>query len=185
MKLQFVVLLSLAAASLLMGVACGLTDDGAAKPTPSGQPDDLVGNPLPELTGENLTGTGTARLSSFKGAPLVVAIWLNACPDCQKVMPELQALADRLRSVKFVSVAIDEKEANGSGPKGYETPRAFVATAKLTMPAILVPRITTDAAFNLHRIPSVFLVDSSGVIAKTFVWPFSTADVETAAKELK
>ncbi len=53
------------------------------------------------------------------------------------------------------------------------------------MPSILVPRATADKAFNLYRIPTIFLVDSSGVVAKTFVWPFTTADVETAAMSLK
>ncbi len=172
-------------ATLLALGACGGDDDKEVIPTPSVIPDQLVGKQLPEAIGDNLTGTGTAKLRSFKGTPMVVPIWLNACPDCQKAMPELQSLAGRLTSVKFVSLAIDDKKANGSGPKGYETPKAFVNTAGITMPALLVARAELDAAFNLYRIPTVFLVDSSGVIVKAFVWPFTTAEIEAAAVALK
>jgi thiol-disulfide isomerase/thioredoxin len=170
--------------SLFAAVACG--DDGeVVDQTPTTNPQELIGRALPDVTGENLTGTGEAQLSSFEGRPMVVSIWLNACPDCQRVMPQIQAIADRLTSVKFVSVAIDEKGANGSGPKGYETPKAFATTAKLTMPSILAPRATVDRAFHLYRIPTVFLADSSGTITAVFVWPFTTAELETAAAALR
>ncbi len=185
MRMRLCLFVVLAGAMLSVSVACGEDDDVAVNPTPSVLPEQLVGRPMPDATGENLTGSGSASLSSLKGSPAVVAFWLNACTDCQKVMPELQALAGKLSNVKFASVAIDDKDANGTGSKGYETPKAFAATAKLTMPSIVVPRATADKAFNLYRIPTVFLVDSSGVVAKTFVWPFTTAEVETAAMALK
>jgi thiol-disulfide isomerase/thioredoxin len=175
----------LATMSLALLSACGGDGDSPENPTPSVLPEQLIGQQMPEATGENLTGTGTSSLSTFKGVPLVVPIWLNACPDCQKEMPRLQALAGTLQGVKFVSLAVDDPEANGSGPKGYETPPAFVKTAGLTMPTLQVPRTELDSAFNLYRIPTVFLVDSAGVVAKTFVWPFTTAEVESAARALK
>ncbi|MEO6397448.1 MAG: TlpA disulfide reductase family protein [Tepidiformaceae bacterium] len=177
--------LVLLALGVVFGVGCGDDDAAVVYPTPSGSPEQLVGSALPDVAGENLTGQGGAKLSDFGGAPRVVVFWLNDCPHCQSELPALQSVASRLSNVKFASVAIDAKGSNGNGSKGYETPRAFVKSTKLTMPTLLVPRLNADAKFNLVQIPTVFLVDSGGTIVKTFTWPFATADVESSASSLK
>lgn len=185
-SVRSVSLVLFAVLSLFATLACGDDGDSEVIPAPSAVPDQLIGQQLPEATGEDLAGSGVVKLSSFRvNIPLVVAFWLSDCPDCKAEMPRLQAVADRVKAVRFVSVAIDDPAANEGSSNAYQKARAFSDAAELTMPAILVPRAEADPAFNLYRIPTVILVDSSGIVAKTFVWPFTTAEVEAAAAALR
>ena len=172
--------------SLFATVACGGEDGSEVNPTPSVVPDQLIGQKLPEAAGEDLAGGGTVKLSSLQAnGPMVVAFWLSACPDYNAEMPRLQAVADRVKTVRFVSVAIDDGSADKKGPTALQAARAFSDEAALTMASILVPRAEADRAFNLYRIPTIILVDSSGVVTKTFVWPFTTSEVEAAVATLR
>ena len=118
-------LAALASVGLPLLAGCG-DDDEVSLPT--GQPSDLIGMKAPSLSGTNLAGGGQASLATTAGKPTLVVFWLNVCTDCQKAMPEIQALATKLSGkANALSVAIDDPK-NGKGEKGYETPADFVRT---------------------------------------------------------
>src|SRR5690349_20312908 len=69
-----------------------------------------VGAPAPNLTLTGFYDKKPIRLSDYKGKVLLLDIWASWCAPCKQEMPQLDALASRLRGkgVEILAVSIDE-----------------------------------------------------------------------------
>ena len=126
---------------------------------------------LPDLNG-NLW-----RMSDKKGQVVLVNFWATWCPPCRAEIPDLVRIAREFRSSDFelVGIAMDE-----DGPKVV---RDFLARSTVDY-TVLLPSIREIAAFGVETLPSTYLVDKRGKVAKSFVGAVDRREIEQDVRQL-
>lgn len=149
----------------------------ALAPAPSRADGEVAeGEPAPPFTlrtlNQEASGVPVVSLDRYVGAEaedaearvLLLSFFASWCGPCRKEMPYLQQLHTMYRDqgLRVVSVNIDREEA------GIAAARAMIAQARVTFP-VLSDRFNFLARRYLGEqspLPSVFLVDRDGTIAR-------------------
>lgn len=133
----------------------------------------LVGKALPDFPIELIASDGktkSAKISDFKGKPLLIDLWATWCGPCRKSFPELtQTLAtlDEKSELQTVLLSIDQKAEEGSisdhvrkglkqmGVEIEKLPRATLALDKTGAGSKLL---------GADAIPMTIIVDKAGIV---------------------
>lgn len=100
-------------------------------------------------------GGEPARLSDFRGKPLLVNLWATWCAPCVTEMPTLAAAAAKLGDrARVVTVSQDLEEA----PAKVE---GFLRDRKLPLPAYRDPKLALSSAYAAN-LPVTVLYGSDG-----------------------
>ena len=120
---------------------------------------------LPDLTGKTLS------LSSMRGKPVLINFWASWCESCREEMPALEALHRRLSGsgAVILGVSLDENAVSVVPP--------FVKTHQLTFPILMADKHAADG-YAVRGLPTAYLIDSEGFIAKRWVGPLDVRAVE-------
>ena len=96
-------------------------------------------------------------------AVVVLAFWATWCPPCRAEAPHLQKISKDYadRGVAVVGVSLD-------GPRSSRVQR-FVDQQKLTYTVVLDPDGKAANKYRVRSIPTLFVIDSGGVIRATRV----------------
>lgn len=101
-------------------------------------------------------------LEEFRGKFVLVNLWATWCPPCVHEMPSLdraqQKLGDRL---SVLAIAEDKTGETAVGP--------YLARSPLRFPVLLDSSNDGWRAFDVHAIPTSFLIDRSGRIVASLV----------------
>jgi thiol-disulfide isomerase/thioredoxin len=126
---------------------------------------------LPDLEGRQWT------LAERKGKVLLVNFWATWCAPCRGEIPDLEKLASDFRGPEFelVGIAMDE-----DGPKVV---RDFVARTKVGY-TILLPSNRAIAESGIDILPTTYLVDRKGRLAKAFSGAINRRQVAQDIREL-
>jgi len=133
-----------------------------------------VGSRAPEIAATDLSGASqslSGLLASTAG-PALVGFLKVSCPTCQFTFPFLQRFADH--GVTTIAVSQDAAAAT----------EAFRERFGLEFPIWLDPaaaKYPASNAYAITHVPSLFLVNSAGVIEGA-VSGFSRADLEEIAR---
>src|SRR5262249_3379528 len=119
--------------------------------------DLAVGQPMPDLQGEDVAGQ-KSKLSDFRGKVVLLDVGATWCAPCNALIPHERELLERLKGKPFVmvSVSCDEKK---------DAVTQFVA--KEPMPWTLWwdghsgPIVK---ALHLRDYPTLFVIDAKGTI---------------------
>ncbi|MEX2242287.1 MAG: TlpA disulfide reductase family protein [Fimbriimonadaceae bacterium] len=137
--------------------------------TPDGQNAAALASVLPQLgktlelefdefrTGRRVTA------ASLRGKVVVVDFWATWCLPCIESLPRMQATyaAYRSRGVEFVGVSLDEPEENG----GKKALTDFLAANEMPWPQFYTDGDpTVPTRFGIRQIPTILIVDRSGVV---------------------
>ncbi len=137
--------LSVLVALLMAAVVVG----GAAEPTdPS------------TLTLKTLDGTGTVRLDSFRGRPVLLTFWASWCGPCREELPELEKLYNELAGKGFVLLTVNVDAAPAVGER-------FVERIGLNLPVYRMDG-SEMAALGVYGLPTNILLDREGRIVKVY-----------------
>lgn len=111
---------------------------------------------LPDLEGREWTLTGQ------RGKVVLVNFWATWCGPCRREIPDLEKIAAEFRGADFdlVGIAMDE-----DGPKVV---RDFAARQQIGYP-ILLPSVRAIQASGIETLPTTYIVDKKGRIAKTLM----------------
>jgi thiol-disulfide isomerase/thioredoxin len=126
-------------------------------------PISLIGDPAPELTGNDLTGTGVDELSDLTGEPTAVVFWLNTCPHCQDSVPAIQEAWEDLED-KYNILTVGMTNEDVEGDAGFETPEAFVASIGLTLPTVDYTWQQAQAEWRVSGVPITFILSDQHLI---------------------
>ena len=122
------------------------------------------------------------KLSDFKGKKVYLKFWASRCGPCKKSMPELMELAAKEdRDFEILSVI-------APGLQGEKTmdqfPKWFEEQGYKDIPVLYDTKGTTFQAYQIRSIPTEFLIDSNGKIAKIQIGAISNADAEAAFAQM-
>lgn len=138
---------------------------------------DLVGAPAPAWAVTPI-GTAPASVAALRGRVVLVDFWATWCGPCKMIAPHLSQMKDRLG-------------AQGLSVVGITTDDAASATAfadKFGMRyAIAVDKDgETNKTYGVSALPTLVLIDKSGVIRDVFIGydPSGDAALEARIKEL-
>ncbi len=133
----------------------------------------LVGKALPDFPIELIASDGktkSAKISDYKGKPLLIDLWATWCGPCRKAFPELtQTLAtlDDKSDLQTVLLSIDQKAEEGSISdhvrKGLK--QMGVEIEKLPRTSLALDK--TGAGSKLlgaDAIPMTIIVDKAGIV---------------------
>ncbi len=120
-------------------------------------PDSLVGKAAPDFTLKNTSGKEVS-FSQLKGKPVLIEFWATWCPYCLEVLPGVEKIYKEYSSkgIEVVAVSVDTKQ---------EKVAPFLEKNAYTMP-VLLDDGNMLKRFNTRIIPTVFLIDRTGVVRK-------------------
>ncbi|SEK60506.1 Thiol-disulfide isomerase or thioredoxin [Pseudoxanthomonas sp. GM95] len=116
---------------------------------------------------------GSFDTAEHRGKWLVVNFWATWCHPCLAEMPELSAMATRRKDIDVVGLAYDDIE-----PAALKT---FVEAHPVSYPIAQVDVYDPPKVFEAPTgLPTTYLLDPQGKIAKRFVGPVTPAEIEQA-----
>ena len=142
------------------GAGPGQTATNAAAATPNYPTGRLdrshAGTPAPSVTFEDPSGR-PARLSDFRGRPVLVNLWATWCGPCVVEMPSLDALARREgRNIQVLALSQDLG--------GRQKVTDFFAEHRFTrLQPYLDSELQFMTALNIDTLPTTILYNADGV----------------------
>lgn len=125
---------------------------------------------LPQtLVLERLDGTA-ARLSDYRGRPVILNLWATWCPPCRRETPMLVRAAGEGGAVPIVLVNQGE---------GRETVLRYLAGEGLaTAPFVLDPDSTLTALTGSRALPTTLLLDGTGTVREVHMGEISRVQID-------
>lgn len=118
----------------------------------------FAGAPASDFTLEDIGGRKVS-LSHFRGKTVVLSFWATWCAPCRKELPTLQKIVEDRKDVVVLTVD-DEYRA---------TIRNFLRDKDYGFTVLLDGKRTLFRKFAVHFIPTVFVIDSRGLIIREIV----------------
>ncbi len=142
----------LSAALALAATGCPV---GASRPSTA--PRIQPGDPLPEVQGRYLTGSGPRSVADARGRVLIVDFWATFCDPCRRSFPGYEALHQQ--GVAIIAVALDDP-----GDVGDATIEAFVRETGATFTVLWDERQVSLSTFGVPKMPTAYVIDKTGVL---------------------
>ena len=132
----------------------------------------LTGQPAPAIELEDLDGEAIS-LQAMKGKVVVLDFWAVWCGPCQDSVPFFQMLEDKYRDdgLRVVGLHVDDRVPPVEKVKQYLDEKNVKYTNALST-------IDVDNAFKIYAMPTTYMIDREGVLAKIHVGfnPSTTPD---------
>jgi thiol-disulfide isomerase/thioredoxin len=121
----------------------------------------LVGNPMPTVTGETVSGVATSfRLADVKGKVVLVDFWATWCAPCVKKLPEVESLSQKYRDQGFLVVGVHSSTGAGEIEK-------FLGEHEVSFP-VIIDNGNTAKSYAVSAYPTYFLVGRNGKVVLGF-----------------
>lgn len=131
--------------------------------------------PGPPLPASVVVGP-RATLGSLRGQPAVINFWASWCTPCQREAPAFEAFARQIRG-RARLVGINWNDSAGAA-------RGFVRRYHWTFPNLRDGDGRVGNAYGIIGLPTTFILDAQGRIAKRLTGSQSLASVREALKGL-
>ena len=111
----------------------------------------------PDFALKTLDGQ-TAKLSDFKGKPILLNFWATWCHACKKEFPAMQRLYSQLKDDGFEIIAVSVDRRN------RDRIEDFVKTYEIDFPILLDPQQKARRDYFIRGLPTSYLIDSGGYL---------------------
>jgi peroxiredoxin len=136
-----------------------------------------AGDPAPDFSVTLPDGT-TAKLSDFRGKPVMLNFWASWCGPCTAEMKNIEAVYQKHLNDDFVILAVNQGE-------GAETVQGYKELWKLNFRLV---RDNLDNASRLYRVralPTTIFVDAQGKVYEIHIGgPMSIEFIEQRVNDL-
>lgn len=129
-----------------------------------------LGASAPDFTLADLAGK-TYSLSRYRGQVVLVNFWATWCPSCRDELPALEGLFHKYNAKGLVILApsVDED--------GRKALLPFLASHDVSYPVLLCdPK--TAGAYQIFGLPTSFLIDAQGRLARVYAGPLALPEAE-------
>jgi thiol-disulfide isomerase/thioredoxin len=150
-----VAILCIIAAGLLLGALPAAADDLA------------VGQAAPDFT-FTLPDGRTAKLSDYRGKPVVLHFWASWCGPCIRELPLISALESRSRDLTTLAVNCAETDREVA---------SFLRNKKFTLNVVMDQTWQISELYHIDAIPQTFMIDGEGIIRSKRVGAYSRREL--------
>src|SRR5512143_1710561 len=110
----------------------------------------------------NVYGT-KARLSSFRGRPVLLVFYMATCELCQAEIPVIERLFREFRTRGFMVLGV-------SVDSDYATRERFVQEQQITFPILQDPNgDAVRKAYGSYKMPEAYLIDPQGRVDSVYL----------------
>lgn len=129
----------------------------------AGSHDSRIGQPAPTFTLPNSSDGREISLADYAGEPVILDFWSLTCPPCIEEMRHLRSMHNESDGeINILSINID------SGTVGRDARvKEMVESNQLRFP-VLLDDGPTERAYDIKIMPTIFLVDGDGDIARVY-----------------
>lgn len=117
-----------------------------------------IGSAVPDFTVQTFEGATVSR-ASLEGKPFLLVFWNTWCANCLRELPEIARQHERLGPKGLVVLAVNTA-LNDTEQKA----RAYWKRQGYGFPCAFDRDYDVMRAFNIFGVPTVFLVDSKGIV---------------------
>jgi thiol-disulfide isomerase/thioredoxin len=144
----------------------------------SGLPASAIepGEKAPNFSAARLEGSGTLKLSDYRGKVVYLDFWASWCAPCLKAVPALESLRGEFPASKFQILAVNVDKKTKKALK-------FLAKQSVGYPSVSNPRGDIPGKFDLETMPSSYLIDQNGVVRYVHKG-FRDGDLDVIRKEV-
>ncbi|MBN1311883.1 MAG: redoxin domain-containing protein [Anaerolineae bacterium] len=158
--------------------AIGIVMFGVAVPF-TGMPKHASITPSPGSTAPDFELTtldgDTVSLGQFRGSPVLLDFSATWCSDCQDTAPRIQELRETYTDLVILSVYSGEN---------VSTVQEFTDEYGLTCPIALDHKGRISDLYHILAIPTLFFIDSNGVIQDVIIEDYSDARMAEALDKI-
>ncbi len=143
------------------GTNVPLTVIAEARPDAATVQTSMIGKPAPAFSLPALGGGPPVDLASQLGHVLVVEFWATWCKPCAITTPHLDDLFTRLGDKGLRVIGISDEDASDVS--------TFLANHKVSYALALDAGDTTNGAYLIQGLPTIFVIDKAGFVQFTAV----------------
>lgn len=135
------------------------------------------GEPLPDFAVHTFDGSNLSR-AALAGKPAMIVFWNTWCTVCKGELPKINRLALRFQQGEVTILAVNTGLNDSEGKA-----RAYWKKYGYVFPVGFDHSFEVGQAFRVLGVPTVFLVDSRGVVR--FKGSLLPDDIEERIKKLR
>src|SRR3989338_7970354 len=134
------------------------------------------GSVAPQFTLKDINGKEVS-LSSFKGKVIILDFWATWCPPCREEIPDFIALQKEYgtKGLQVIGISVD---------KDKDALVKFYKDNGMNYPVVLTDGAVEAKYGGIRGIPTTFIIDRTGKIAKKYVGAISKKQFESDIKPL-
>lgn len=130
----------------------------------------------PDFTLQDLSGRDV-RLADLKGKVVLLEFWATWCPPCREAIPGIERLHEAYHDKGLVTLGISMDDGD------WDTVREFVKQYRIGYP-VLKGNEDISTKYMIRVIPTLYLIDRNGIIAKQYVGGGNEDVLEKAIRAL-
>ena len=119
--------------------------------------------PAPELKAQDMAGA-PRTLADYRGKVVLLNFWATWCPPCQREMPSLERLREKMAGRPLEIVAISSAETP-------QEVKAYLSKMKLGFPVLLDTDSSNTRRWKVFALPTTFVLDAEGRVRHVLTGP--------------
>ncbi|HLE02790.1 MAG TPA: TlpA disulfide reductase family protein [Dehalococcoidia bacterium] len=129
-----------------------------------------LGRPAPAFTLPSLADGSPVSLDQFRGKVVLLNFFATWCPACRAEMPHLQGAWEEVQDEGVAFLIIDIAE------ESTEMVAQFMKERGITIPVVMNQTGDVATAYNIHVLPTTFVLDRGGVVRSITLGAFTNKE---------